>query len=595
MVYILFILSSIVLTVLVLRKRSLERQHAKHTITGPNGSWVMQQRNSRPPRSLRVIEGLLEFFVPFTVVSLLYSLIQLYLVCGVPIAGSTTTLRSMEEGILFLQKGVAKVRLAGWWPFILMVLLVAFQFYYPTTLRFRLIERYKKYSKIVTRAYIALTLAAAFTFFGSAIDKSVQPYEARLADSVGRINTGFAKARDEVRRIVEHEVAAAIVEDTAFAPILGDVARVVTEAVKANMDYTAVEAKSSQLADLGFARQPIPRGIDRPGPSFRPGPPFTPNSPASEPPPLRQTDLATESTGSLRKLEIQIHEVKAEAARPASRSLHYIVEESANAVHSETLKPIIVEMLPQELQGIADIALDADVLYNFNEVVTDVVDRVWNAPRTQRMIDRIKAQREYIRGRLRAAYSEIQRARERLRTSFAKWQTRADVSALLRRKFMAEIDVQIRTAIVKERQEFIKWWDEQYSLEFRPGVGTAVRQLRTSVLAEIDASTDPGERLEAIREARQKFEGITGGSDEDKVSSLAVLEEEEFHRDHIKRGQQSAADSWECSGCGYDFFVRPVVGGACPSCKGEIVSVEYLPRTGTRSISIRGFPGLRRR
>jgi hypothetical protein len=200
---------------------------------------------------------------------------------------------------------------------------------------------------------------------------------------------------------VRQDVAEEIVNHPDFKDVYDDIKESVEDAardhqqvqilyslIRANpyLDKKEVDALSTDLNKRfpGGGNDPPPPGP----PHNRPGPPAPPNGPggidntpsgggggkraASETP----ADLTLKSAGSL------LEEAKTVRKERAKRggTLSEVIAKTVDVITDDVLKPLVIELVADPAtKNQMDILLDDDVLYNFNDVISEKVENVLRA------------------------------------------------------------------------------------------------------------------------------------------------------------------------------------------------------------------------
>ena len=189
------------------------------SILGSLVLWRMSRRIADKESIKRAtVGGALEFVTIFSAVGLLYSVLQYWIDSAKFDNSDLSTIHSMENQIVELRHTLLPILdLSKWIVFGVIVLLALLGIVAPRIGRLRLVPKTKVALKWTRRAYILLTVAASFTFFGSAIAPSAQERTAEIKSKIDEINTGYQTYRAKVDRIARRVVVQSLAKTEPYA------------------------------------------------------------------------------------------------------------------------------------------------------------------------------------------------------------------------------------------------------------------------------------------------------------------------------------------------------------------------------------------
>lgn len=573
------------------------------------------------------VKGALEFLVPFGIAALFYSCLQLWVDASLHSVTASTTIRQLEEKLRAIRLNyVAPIKLSDTKQLIIIILVTLLGYFSPRIAKLGLLKKYKRATTYVTRLYILLTMLASFTFFSSQLCESIDAGSVKLNQRISQIEAGYSDYHASVERVAAKTVAKEIVDDDENKDLIDDLTRAVNDAIRAHGAITAAKYVINHYPHIGSrdfkleaedfkddpGNRPPPDGHGEPGPS-RPNKP-DPDSggpgvggshnggPSAEgPKPERSDEWSLESA---ERLNAEIKGVEQELDAGARTDAAEIIEKSVDAVHSDVVKSLLLDLLPDgSLKSFLDVGLDADVLYNFKDRVASLSLKVFEV--TARKGRSVRAafadQRQALRALLGQRIQESQNAvSTRLRAVTSRESGRANEAERIRLKTPGEIRWKAEKQYSERLAQFRKDWGANYNFE---GYDTdfASTVLRTSIEKKLALIENPLERVEALNGYIRKagFRINDTRTLKQRYDFLTNFESEELDSDSFERntrswfkpsGTQTATVSvkkW-CGECGARVPSSSHVGGSCPFC-GVRWTAERERRTATDNDPYKGF------
>jgi hypothetical protein len=557
MIYLLLLISSTLLLILILWKRDLGR-----TLTGPEHKWVMYIDHPEKKKSIKylLLTGAREFLVPFTITALIFSLLQLWIDIRLQSVDATTTIRELETHIRWIRKYLAPLKLDDWQQLLILIFIVALGYFLPKIKEFGVLKRYKQTTRFITRLYIVLTMLASFTFFSNQADKTFNAHIVRLSAQINQTESEYNAYRSELELLIRKLVVQKLIEGsqdiveklTGITNELIVINNEIRDAEKRVDDYPFIPLHAFELDIEKFKKDfkgdagdkdnngkkqgpdnggpPGPHNPPSPGPGSPP--PTEPNNqpPAPIPVPSQQQDKSDWNLEAGRKLASEAREINQRMGASDSQPLAEIVEKSVDTVHSDVIKELFLQLITNKgggLWNLVDVGLEPDVIYNCNNKIGQLVQRVFDATSRghQRLNEALASQqgpmgenddsclkdkRGYLT-RLKSALTDLLRKRNEVER--IKRGTQDEIT----RKGEAQYDQQIR--------RFREEWNETYDFGV-VDTTNASRSLREAIEENLVRIQNPLERSSTLESYKNRLNFSSNRSVKpiDKYTFLATFE-----------------------------------------------------------------------
>jgi hypothetical protein len=626
MIYSLLLISG-ALTLFILRWKSRFERGAD----SPGRQWVKVGKYSvcsKDPKYL-FVKGVLEFLVPFTIAALIYSCLQLWVDASLHSVTASTTIRQLEEKIRAIRLNyVAPIKLSDTKQLILIISVVLIGYFSPRIARLGLLKKYKRATTYITRLYILLTILASFTFFSSQLCESIDASSVRLNQQIDQIEAGYSDYHSALARVAEKTVAREIIDDDENKEFIDELTRVVNEAIRAHSairaakyivdHYPHIGARDFKLdaesfkddsGDDGPSDEPDdpgrgPTGPKKPGPDggdgLGPGGGHNGPSEPKEPKPEGAEDWNLESA---QRLSAEIREAEQVLDAGGHTNATEIIEKSVDAVHSDVIKSLLLNLIPDgNLRSFLEVGLDADVLYNFKDRVSDFTLKVFEATARKRrsVRDALTEERQALRAQIRPRIQETRDAvLHKLQAASLRERGKANRAEQIRLATPGEILRKGERQYSEQLALFRKNWKENYDFgEYDTTLASTV--LRTSIEKKLALVENPLERVEALndysrkisfrvndtRTLKQKYEFLTNFEAEELKSSSFERNTKAWFKPSGEQAAQSSVRKY-CGECGARVPSSSHVGGRCPFC-GVLWTAERERRTSASEDAYKG-------
>lgn len=627
MIYSLLLISG-ALTLFILRWKS----RFERGVDSPGRQWVKAGKYSVCSKDAKYlfVKGMLEFLIPFTIAALIYSGLQLWVDASLHSVTASTTIRQLEEKSRAIRLNyVAPIKLSDTKQLILIISVVLIGYFSPRIARLGLLKKYKRATTYITRLYILLTILASFTFFSSQLCESIDAGSVRFNQQIDQIEAGYSDYHSALARVAEKTVAREIIDDDGNKELIDELTRAVNEAIRAHNAIRAakyivdhyphigardfkIDAESfkNDSGDDGPSDEPDdpgrgPTGPKKPSPGGGDGP--RPrgghDGPLEEPKGPKPEGAEDWSLESAQRLNTEIREVEQVLEAEGHANATEIIEKSVDAVHSDVIKSMLLDLIPNgSLRSFLDVGLDADVLYNFKDRVSDFTLKVFEATARKRrsVRDALTEERQALRAQIRLRIQETRNAAlHKLQAASSRERGRANQAEQIRLATPSEILRKGERQYSEQLALFRKNWKENYDFgEYDTTLASTV--LRTSIEKKLALVENPLERVEALndysrkmsfqtnytRTLKQKYEFLTNFEAEELKSSSFERNTRAWFKPSGAQAVQSSVTKY-CGECGARVPSSSHVGGRCPFC-GVLWTAERERRTSTSEDAYKG-------
>jgi hypothetical protein len=326
----------------------------------------LRLREVPPPRQA-MLRGLLELTIPLTLTSGVFAMLQWWVHSVANSVTAASTIRQIELAIRTIRNGyIERLVLPAFAQFLIIAAIVLAGALSAKVRSAGVLGRFKTGTRWMTRAQIAFTLLASFTFFGAAQATDARNAQVRLGEDISAIERRydgvFAAADEALAKAAVNE----LLSDPAWEPALDQLAETIAnqqstdhEMALARMSVTS--QPFSNLRDFKVTAEQIPSAEERAGFLRR----------------ERTTALPRRETWSRAEADRLKRDVEAVRRETVTELVGAIADIGREAL----AKRIVAEYFAgSAAEGLAAVVLDASVFYDFRHVVAEgtasLVERV---------------------------------------------------------------------------------------------------------------------------------------------------------------------------------------------------------------------------
>lgn len=328
-----------------------------------------------------MFRGLLELTVPLTLTSGVFAALQWWVHSVANSVTAASTIREIELTIRTIRNGyIERLVLPAWALLLILAAIVVSGAIWPQVRRAGVLGRFKTGTRWMTRAQIAFTLLASFTFFGGAQAVDARNAQVRLGETISAIertyDRAFASADDAMAQVAVNE----LLSDPAWNPALDQLAETIANQQSADQEIalarTSVTGQPfSNLRDFKVAAEQISTAERRAEFLQR----------------QRATELPRRETWSRAEADQLTSDVEAVRREAVTELVGALADTGREAL----AKRLVAEYFAgSAAEGLAAVVLDASVFYDFRHVVAEA---------TASLVERVLGRRE----RFKTAFASI--------------------------------------------------------------------------------------------------------------------------------------------------------------------------------------------
>jgi uncharacterized protein YukE len=603
MIYILLLISGILLLAVVLLKRNLERR-----LTETNLRWV--HPGKKKSVKYLFLKGTLEFLVPFTLTALVFSALQLWVDVRLQSVEATTSIRELEAHVRRIRGYVVPFKLADWKQLLILIAILLVGYFLPKVKELEVLRRYKQTSRLVTRAYIVLTVLASFTFFSNQTGKAFNAHAARLSSQIEATESEYNAYRSELEMMARKAIAREAADT--YRDVVEQLKKIANELSRIERGIEEAQDKVSNIPFIYIRTFPLeieefkrdfkggegrkndrgdgPRPDDG-GPSGPPdgggggSPDRGPDTPPPAPPsgPKWLEDRGDWNLAAGKRLASEAREVNQKLDAGEPQPLAEIVEKSVDVVHSDVIKGLILELITNAKGGLwhlVDVSLEPDVFYNCNDRIAGFVEKVLRRTTGggERPTEAFAAQQQEL---LKQPGDPCQisrpRYRDRLKNIVARLSGERARLEQIERGISAEVNRKANAEYAQRLSSFRDEWEVTFNFE-EVDTTNASPSLRAAVEESLARTVNPLERIKTLEGYTNSlnFIGNRDATPRSKYESLVSFENANLSAPVFRpraerwfKGEHAGVGTVRkyCAECGVNVpsYSRP--GMMCPFCR----------------------------
>jgi hypothetical protein len=233
------------------------------------------------PFQARLLDTLRSIAVPFAVMGGGFSVLQLVLSYTADRALASHRLDALERAIAMIQTFLSYVELPGWAEFLILALFVvtAWHSVAITTQGRKVSKLYARLSKMLLKAKVYVTLAAALTFFGYGVENGLAQAEATLKSEQAKLLGAYQALAEQSEDAVTQAAATAWQNSTNITNLVRPTSHFMGALKQARLDFPqerfdawrAIQPSSQDLLDARdrIAKQSVENSIASPATGLR--------------------------------------------------------------------------------------------------------------------------------------------------------------------------------------------------------------------------------------------------------------------------------------------------------------------------------------
>jgi hypothetical protein len=327
-----------------------------------------QNEDDLPKRLL--VAGLLEFTVPLTIASALFTLLSRWLA----LTSSThpeTTIAEIEQRLRWIRtKWIDPLDLPEAGQLALVLLLALAGVLWPQLRKYEVLDAFNKTTRWISRAYMLATLCVSFTFLGSVYTGRARAAELRLSSDIKTIERNYQEYLNALEEVVETELAAELVRNPALEPAVVDLRDAAANFTAARRETHAALDRVFRYPGIAYRDFPLPRALDlKESRETYEKAPAGGKRPASE---VATRDRWNRSEGQARHAEAEQLRRESKARRTESSQ---VIEKGFDVAQDGLGEAVAAAMFRDSTVGeLLKLVLDPAVLYLFRDLAAKEVD-----------------------------------------------------------------------------------------------------------------------------------------------------------------------------------------------------------------------------